>query len=143
MIRLSQHFTLGELCKSYLALRHGIDNTCPDELVESLRLLCVHALEPIRKQWGPVRVNSGFRCWKLNELVGGRPDSQHLRGEAADIEVAGVDNLTLWRWARDNSVYDQLILEHYDGIDPSSGWVHISWRKEMCRRQAIKVQSGA
>lgn len=38
----------------------------------------------------PVIINSGVRCEEHNKKVGGKPDSLHLRGKAADIKVEGV-----------------------------------------------------
>jgi hypothetical protein len=141
-VQLSAHFTLSEMIKSPTALRLGIENEADEGVRERLRLLCVHLLEPIRARWGPVVVNSAFRCPALNAAVGGKPTSQHLLGEAADIEAISIDNFTLWRWVRDNAIYDQAILEHYDSIDPRSGWVHVSWSKERNRREAFRVGGG-
>ena len=43
----------------------------------------------------PFVITSGFRCPKHNKEVGGRPNSAHLRGMAADIAVP--DNETRFR----------------------------------------------
>ena len=46
-------------------------------------------LDGIREEFGePIEVTSGFRCWKVNEAVGGVKNSQHLAGQAADIVPA-------------------------------------------------------
>ena len=93
---LSPHFTVGEFFRSGTAIRLGIDNN-PDahpgegistaEVVENLRALCTEVLEPLRRRVGRVIVTSGYRCQELNKAVGGVWNSQHLKGEAADIFV--------------------------------------------------------
>lgn len=128
--RLSEHFTLAEFARSQTAARLGIPNW-PDDpaIVERLTALCVHILEPIRAHFGPVFVTSGYRCARLNAAIGGAPTSQHQRGEAADLEVPGVDTAAVATWIRDAGLpYDQLILEAYTPGEPWSGWVHVSYR---------------
>ena len=50
----------------------------------------VQRLQHLREQLNaPIVVNSGCRCAEHNESVGGRPQSQHLLGKAADIRVPG------------------------------------------------------
>ncbi|MEK9644291.1 MAG: D-Ala-D-Ala carboxypeptidase family metallohydrolase [Alphaproteobacteria bacterium] len=137
-MKLSEHFTLGELTRSRTADRLGIDNSPTKADVERMRALCVAVLEPIRNVMGPVRVNSGFRSAVLNLAIGGAKDSQHMLGEAADIECADVSNLALARWIESSSIdFDQLILEFYRFGDPSSGWVHVSHRAEANRREVL------
>lgn len=128
--KLSEHFTLGELIKSEMAERKGIDNTPPENLIPKLRRLCEEILEPVRNHYGrPFRPNSGYRGPELNDAVGGSPTSQHCLAEAVDIEIAGVSNYDLAAWIRDNLQYDQLILECYQQGEPSSGWVHVSLKE--------------
>jgi len=93
-MNLSKHFTLNELTRSATAEKHGIDNSlrfsCDAWIIENLETLCKCVLEPIRDYvGGPVFVNSGYRCTRLNEVLGGRATSQHLTGYAADITWDG------------------------------------------------------
>lgn len=145
-LRLSPHFTLGELVRSPRAEAAGIDNF-PDDLsvVAALAALVATVLEPLRVGIGaPVRLNSGYRCERLNALVGGVSASQHLFGQAADIEADGWDNFRLARWIEANLPFDQLILEGHTVGVPGSGWVHVSWRAAPpCRRQAMTMSRGA
>lgn len=128
-IRLSEHFTLGEMTRSYTAARMGIDNTPPDNLVGNLRDLCVQVLEPVRLHFGvPFRPSSGYRSRELNRAVGGAVMSQHCNGLAVDFEIPGVSNYDLAAWIRDNLVFDMLFLEHYTPGLPASGWVHVSYK---------------
>jgi zinc D-Ala-D-Ala carboxypeptidase len=139
-MRLSQHFTLEEMTKSQTASRRGIDNTPPPEVVENLKQLCENVLEYIRVRFGkPVNVNSGYRGPKLNKAIGGAKNSQHMTGQAADIEIAGVDNKVLFNWIKDNVEFDQLILEYYKEGVPDSGWVHVSWNPSGNRKQILTI----
>ena len=93
-MNLSKHFTLSELTHSETADKHGIDNSlslsCDIWIITNLTDLCLLVLEPIRTYVGaPIFVNSGYRCSRLNELLGGVATSQHLTGNAADITWEG------------------------------------------------------
>lgn len=141
--RLSRHFTLGELSRSSLAARHGIDNTPPPSVVHALELLAVEVLEPIRLSLGrPIVVSSGYRSPEVNKLAGGSTTSQHCKGEAADIECPGVHNLALaLHIERSGIPFDQLILEFHTPGDDASGWVHVSRRKEGRQRRQVLTAS--
>ena len=76
--KLSEHFTLGELIRSEIAERKGIDNNPPQDLIPKLRRICEKVLEPIREYYGrPFRPNSGYRSPELNKKIGGSKKSQH------------------------------------------------------------------
>ena len=64
---------------------------------------------------------------ELNRKLGSRDTSQHTLGQAVDIEIPGIDNEELFDYIKENLEYDQIILEFYDGVDPRSGWVHVSY----------------
>jgi len=135
-MKISNNFTLEELTKSSTADRLGIDNTPNEEEVRNLEILAHFILQPIRDHWGPVKVNSGFRCIELNRAIGSKDTSQHTSGQAADIEVVGVDNWELAFWIAENISFDQLILEfswswqdYIEGnsvLDRNRGWCHVS-----------------
>lgn len=145
-MKLSKNFSLAELIKSSTANRGGIDNSPEENHVSALKSLCVNVLQPIRDHFGrPVVISSGYRCHDLEKALyrkkvarikrdgGDRAVSEwlekksHPKGEAADIEIPGIDNKYLFEWVRDNLAYDQLFLEFYKDGDPNSGWVHVSW----------------
>ena len=142
---LSPNFTLAELCKSQKALRNGIDNTPTDEtIIANLRALAENILQPVRDHYGvPVTPSSCYRCLELNQLIGSKDTSQHIKGQAADFEVGGVSNFDLATWIRDNLDFDQLILEHYTTGDPSSGWVHCSYVGAEDREQVLTFSGGS
>lgn len=90
-------------------------------------------LQKIRNHFkAPVMVHSGFRCPDLNTAVGGSSTSQHMKGEAADFHVVGVDHQEVFDWICQDSgiLFGQLILEGIVANQPS--WIHISlgvpWR---------------
>ena len=128
-MKLSENFSLQELLKSQLALRKGINNKPVDSsIITNLQVLCEKVLQPLRNYFAkPVVINLGYRCAKLNKAVGSNSKSQHTKGQAADIEIPSVSNKEVAEWIEDNVPFDQLILEFYNGVDPSSGWVHVSY----------------
>lgn len=142
-MQLSKNFHLNEMTRSQTALRKGIDNNPNSTEIEKLKTLCVHVLQPVRDHFGRgVTVNSGFRCLKLNRAIGSKDNSQHTKGEAADIEIPGINNRKLAEYIRDNLDFDQLILEFYEEGQPSSGWVHVSFvRPERNRKNCLIINS--
>lgn len=121
MTQLSKHFTLEELTFSDAALRHGIDNTPNEEIVENLKRLCALILEPVRDiVHKPVHVTSGYRNSVVNSLVGSKATSQHTHGCAADIKVSGVTPDVLIKAIIGAGLpYEQVILEYQN-------WIHVS-----------------
>ncbi|MBQ7689598.1 MAG: peptidase M15 [Muribaculaceae bacterium] len=125
------YFTIAELCKSATARRMNIDNTPSAEVVQNLIMLVENILDPLREAWGtPIVINSGYRCLRLNKVVGGVTGSQHLLGQAADIRTVG-DNPADNRRLLDLLVslklpFDQLINEYPDR-DGNPDWIHVSY----------------
>jgi hypothetical protein len=139
-MKLSNNFSLSELTKSQTAVRKGIKNEPSTEHVENLIHLAETVLQPVRDHFGkPVVISSGYRSPELCEAIGSSSKSQHARGEAADFEIIGVDNMQLAMWISKNTTFDQLILEYYEPGDPNSGWVHCSVVKKGPRAQVLKA----
>ena len=137
-IRLAKNFTLNELIKSSTADRMGLNNWPQDDgVLVNLTNVANHILQPVRDEFGPVRVNSGYRGPELNKAVGGSSKSQHCHGEAADFECSRIGNYTLAKWISENLEFDQLILEFYEQGKPSSGWVHCSYKTDGNNRNKI------
>ena len=126
-IRLSKNFSLSEMVKSSTAERLRVDNSPSDIHLVNLTHLCINILQPVRDQFGVISINSGYRSPTLNAKVGGSKTSQHCNGQAADFESTRISNPDLAKWISENLIFDQLILEFYDGVDPNSGWVHCSY----------------
>ena len=132
-----KHFTFDELIHSDTANRLGIDNTPTSEAVSNLNDLVTNVLDRLRGEWGrPIIVTSGYRCKELNAAVGGTRNSQHLKGQAADIVSDDFDEFRRFvhRWCRDNE-FDQCIFEHGGGRQ----WIHISFDRGRNRRQMLDL----
>jgi len=70
-----------------------------------------------------INITSGYRCPKLNELVGGRPTSQHTRFQAVDFRINGITDLQQLKkiavWLKNQKVsVDQCLVE--------ATWIHLS-----------------
>jgi len=140
--RLSNDFTLAEFCKSDAAERLGLDNTPSTNVIANAIALAANVLQPIRDRHGTIHVRSGYRSPAVNKAIGGATTSQHILGQAADIEAAHVSNKALAAWIYDNLEYDQLILEYVDDARPGSGWVHVSYRVDgKNRKQALQINN--
>jgi hypothetical protein len=136
-MKLSENFTLAEFTKSQTAIRMGIDNTPEEEHLENAKALFENVVQPVREQFGPTTINSGYRGPALNEAVGGSSKSQHCKGQAVDIEVPGVPNAEVAEWIEENLDFDQLILEFYTPGIPDSGWVHVSYNGDANRKSVL------
>jgi len=131
-MKLSKNFSLAEMCKSQTATRMGLDNNPSENEVENLRLLCERVLQPIRDHFNHVvTISSGYRNAILSRKIGSSEKSQHCKGEAADFEIFGTPNNELSDWIKENLMFDQLILEYYTPGEPNSGWVHVSYNKDI------------
>lgn len=122
--QLTEHFSYDEMTRSAWAERNHIDNT-PDALqLAALENLCRQGLEPLRRQFGPIRINSGFRSPLVNEGVHGVGNSRHLRGEAADIYVPDVaTGRAYYRFLKEHVDVDQLLFEYRRN---GAMWLHLS-----------------
>lgn len=132
-MRLATNFTYEEMTRtnhrSFLEENQRDAIECMDELSATASMLQV-----IRDHYNaPVVVHSGFRCDALNQAIGGSVTSQHMKGEAADFHVIGVDLTEVFNWIHSESEipFGQLILEGIVANKPS--WIHISlgvpWRR--------------
>ena len=132
-----KHFTISKMLKSDTAIRRCLWNGANLEVEENLRALVDEVLDPLRERYGkPIYVNSGYRCPELNRLVGGAVNSQHMRGEAADIRPVKSEKLKvkseldeLVRILIANGKFDQLI------IYPT--FLHVSWKRNGTNRKRI------
>lgn len=118
---ISKNFTYKEFERSSKAEKFGIDNTIKNDYIKNnIKELVFQILQPLRdKIEQPIIINSGYRCLKLNELVGGVPTSQHVFGQAVDIKVKGMNSYEIAKVVMELYLpFDQMIL--YDDF------VHIS-----------------
>ena len=126
--RLSPHFKLGEFIKQ----SKYPDNKPTMQDVANITYGCLMLLEPARQVVGPILINSGFRNARVNTLVGGVRNSQHLLGQAADIRPKDHRKFQLLVDFLKNSEYtDQLLT--------GNGWLHISWNPFVQPRHFIRI----
>ena len=127
-VQLTKHFSLEELCASATAKARGIQNRPSVQQIISLVYLTCYVLEPLREAMNePIPISSGFRCEALNKAVGGVYNSQHLKGQAADLCIDGdIQKGRKWfEYIKNHLPFDQLIWEK----NPKTGscWVHVSF----------------
>ena len=117
------NFSISELVHSDTANKFRINNTPNLIALDNMLELIFYVLQPLRIKLGkPIIITSGFRCPKLNQLVGGVKNSQHLEGKAVDIVVKGMSPNDLIAFILKSGIeFDQLINE--------KTWVHISFSK--------------
>ena len=142
MMKLSQHFTLGELTKTSAK---GVDNTPSHAAVLNLKNLCENWLEPLReKSGGPILINSGFRSEAVNKAIGGVKGSNHLTGCAVDIRVTGPEQAIRYACIlldiADESKrdFDELLIER---SPKGTYWLHFAVRPSGNRKKVRFIQT--
>ena len=126
--KVTMHFTIEELYASATAKSKGIDNKPAVQQLINLVYLTAYVLEPLRVAMKePISISSGYRCPRLNEAVGGVSNSQHMKGQAADLNIGG-DRAKGRKWfdyIKNHLPFDQLIWER--NARTGSEWVHVSF----------------
>lgn len=137
---ISEHISYREATFSATAQRLGIKNEPDEASLYKMKIVAEECFEPIRKWYGkPIKVNSFFRCKELNKAVKGSQTSQHVTGEAIDIDAGSrEENKKIYEWAKANLVFDQLIFEYGDESGPD--WVHISFCHKYNRNQTLRIR---
>ena len=126
--RLSSHFKLGE----FLNLGKYPDNKPTMQHVANMTYGCLMLLEPARQMVGPIIINSGYRNPRVNSLVGGVRNSQHLLGQAADIRPKDPQQFQrLVAFLQTHDLTDQLLT--------GPGWLHISWNPLGIPRHDVRI----
>ena len=147
-IKLSEHFTLGELTKTSVKTADG--NIPSHVTIENLKRVCKW-LEVLRTRYNnlygeeePIIINSGYRSPEVNKKVGGSPTSNHLTGCAADIKVFGIEQamryaVILLNYA-DNTMqeFDELLIER---SKKGAYWLHFAVRPKENRRKVMFMQT--
>ncbi|MBR2775938.1 MAG: hypothetical protein IKD75_02320 [Prevotella sp.] len=147
-IKLSEHFTLGELTKT--SVKSADDNIPSHVAIENLKRVCKW-LEVLRTRYNnlygeeePIIINSGYRSPEVNKKVGGSPTSNHLTGCAADIKVFGIEQamryaVILLNYA-DNTMqeFDELLIER---SKKGAYWLHFAVRPKENRRKVMFMQT--
>jgi hypothetical protein len=130
-IKLTHNFHLDEFTISQEAERHGYKNEPNEKQIENLRLLCVKVIQPLREIINaPIFINSGFRSFDVNAAVGGKFNSQHLEGKAADFIVPSMILVYVFNIVLQRLPFDQLIYEF-------GKWIHVSWDGDKNRNEVL------
>ncbi len=131
LLKLSENFYLKEFVISQVAERHGYRNEPNEKQIENLKLLCMNVLQPLREIIGvPIFINSGFRSFDVNAAVGGKFNSQHLEGKAADFIIPSMNLVDVFNIILQKLSFDQLIYEF-------GKWIHISWNSDKNRNEVL------
>ena len=137
MKKISDHISYREGNYSNTAKQLGIDNKPKAEHIKNMEILAEKVFEPLR-EWvkAPIKVNSFYRCLKLNSGIKGSQVSSHLTGNAIDItSLGGKTNLEMFHYIKDNLDFDQLIWEF--GTEPR--WLHVSYKSKKLNRKQVLV----
>ena len=161
-MHLSEHFQLGELCKTNVKTADGRSATQGDALlaknipshvaIENLKNLCENWLEDLRYSHNtlygdkdePIIITSGYRSPEVNKAVGGSPTSNHLTGCAVDIRCEGFEqalryaNILLDIADGTKRDYDELFIER---SKQGSYWIHFAVRPKDNRRKTAFIQT--
>ena len=138
-VKLSQHFTLGELCKTSVKTADG--NIPSHVHIENLKRVCgwlerlrqrcnLNKKEKIKNKDEPIIINSGYRSPAVNKAVGGAPGSNHLTGCAVDIRCKGIEQAIRYAFIlldiseERGEPFDELLIEK----SAKSVWVHFAVR---------------
>ena len=151
-MKLSQHFSLGELTKTKHVTPDG--NIPSRVVIENLKRLCpwledlrysyntLYCLQPgedyeTSKNVEPIIINSGYRSPSVNKLAGGAKGSNHLTGCAVDIHTYGIEQAI--RYASilldiadgTKQEFDELLLEQHGSVC----WLHFAVKPKDNRRR--------
>lgn len=133
MRKIGRYFNLEELINT----NTGIDNQPSPDVILRLKYLVDNILDPAREAINePIFITSGYRSTAVNQKIGGSPFSQHLFGEAADLNC--YSNRKLFEIIRDTLVFDQLIWE--EGDDEQPEWVHVSYKLQGNRGEILRAK---
>tara|TARA_R110002051_G_C8735631_1_gene498418 strand:+ start:208 stop:705 length:498 start_codon:yes stop_codon:yes gene_type:complete len=138
-MKISKHVSYKEGVHSNTAVRRGFDNIPNEDQLECMREVAENIFEPLRSYvGGPIKINSFFRGEPVNTAIGGSTRSQHMKGQAMDIDdtFGRMSNAEMYNFIKDNLDYDQLIWEFGSEYpDGNPNWVHISWVSHRTNRK--------
>ena len=140
MKNFSKHVSWKEGTYSRTADRRGLDNTPNAEQKKCMHEISEYLFEPLR-EWvgGPIKINSFFRGEPVNTAIGGSKRSQHMKGQAIDIDdtFGHKTNAEMYHYIKDNLDFDQMIWEFGDDKNPN--WIHISYVTHRPNRKKLTV----
>ena len=120
----TKNFSRAEFEYSDTANKYKIDNTLPVSLESQAQRLLIF-LQGIRDAWGSgIKITSGYRCEKLNRLVGGSATSSHMTANGVDLIPANGKMDAFKKFIVDYMkirIFDQCIIEKSGNTE----WIHI------------------
>lgn len=128
---INLNFSISELCKSDTAIKNNIINVPDLPSADHLLDLICKILQPLRDNFGVITVTSGYRCYRVNKLVNGVTNSNHLYGYAADIIPKQATFKQLYDYVVNNLDYDECFIEQSQG----KKWLHVAYRKNNNRKK--------
>ena len=138
--KISKHVSYKEGVRSNTADRMGLDNTPNESQLKCMEEIAEGLFEPLR-EWvgGPIKINSFFRGEPVNTAIGGSKYSQHMKGQAMDIDdtFGHKTNAEMYHYIKDNLDFDQLIWEFGDDNNPN--WVHVSYVTHRENRKKLTI----
>ena|SRR3972149_6255743 len=136
--KITENFSWSEVTFSETAIRAGIDNNPPDELLPNIQRMA-RFMEEVRYVLGgrSIHITSWYRSSEVNVLIGGSKTSAHVKGLACDFICSSLGNplRVAKEIAQSNLDFDQIIHEF-------GRWVHIGLA-EGNRRQLLTAYRGA
>ena len=144
---IGRHFKLKHLIYSNTAKNNsinnfpGIDNSpSQTEVIENLRSLMNVVVDPIVDVYPDLIITSGYRCMALNSRLGGSNTSQHVFGQAVDIQIPGLSTADVYNYIYYQVTgWDQLIWEYPER--GGSSWVHVSYSSRNRRKTTLASKS--
>jgi zinc D-Ala-D-Ala carboxypeptidase len=140
MKRISEHVSYKEGVYSRTAERLGLENKPNADQQKNMHDIARNLFEPLR-EWvgGPIKINSFFRGEPVNTAIGGSKNSQHMKGQAMDLDdtFKHKTNAEMYHYIKDNLDFDQLIWEFGDDENPN--WIHVSYVTHRPNRKKLTI----
>ena len=140
MEKISNHISYKEGTYSRTAERRDLDNTPNADQLKCMQEIAENVFEPLRAYvGGPVKINSFFRGEPVNTAIGGSKSSQHMKGQAMDIDdtFGRMTNAEMYYFIKDHLDFDQMIWEFGDDNNPN--WVHVSYVSHRPNRKKLTI----
>jgi len=139
-MNLSSRITLEQFKKSDVGTRAHIEEQFnpPQNIIEPAKALCENVIEKLFNLFPDLHINSGYRCPKVNALIGGSATSQHCKGEAVDVSIKSLSNIKIAQAVLFAKIpFDQMIIE--GGTMEKPVWIHLSYSKFANRAQILRA----
>jgi len=140
MERISKHVSWKEATYSRTGDRLNLDNAPNEDQIKCMKDVAENIFEPLR-EWagGPIKINSMFRGKPVNTAIGGSKNSQHMKGQAMDIDdtFKYKTNAEVYYYIKENLDFDQMVWEF--GTDKNPNWIHVSYVTHRPNRKKLTV----